>query len=175
MRTLTPLILLGLATVIPCQAQNPSVYVRTAPDGRGWQVGNSLVEREVIFDAATGLRSVAWKSKVTGTDFLAAARDRRQWGIEFSVDVDGAALPGAAHSTSDFSGLPSASPEQNKFDFVSANTREMERSGELLEVKLKAKWQPVDVSVFYAVYDGHPVIRKWIAITNRGKSTVSLS
>jgi alpha-galactosidase len=175
MRTITLPILLGLATVVTCQAQSTSVYVRTAPDGRGWKVGNALVEREVIFDAGTGLRSLAWKSKVTGTDFLQAARDLHQWGIEFSVDVDGTALPGAAHSPADFSGLPSSSPEQKKFDFVSSNTREIERSGELLEVKLKARAQPVDVSVFYAVYAGHPVIRKWIAITNRGRSTITLS
>ena len=32
-----------------------------------------------------------------------------------------------------------------------------------------------EVSAFYAVYSGHPVVRKWIAITNRSDSAIRLS
>ena len=31
------------------------------------------------------------------------------------------------------------------------------------------------MTVFYAVYDAHPVVQKWIAITNRGTAAVTLS
>jgi alpha-galactosidase len=158
-----------------CRAQNEGVYVRTAPGGSGWTIGNALIERELHFDPQTGLHSLVWKSKVTGTDFLQRGRDLHQWGNEFSVDVDGSALAGALPTAVNASAPPSTSQEPVSFDLVGSDNHQIDRSGEVLEIKLRAKLQPIELSVFYAVYTGHPVIRKWIAITNRSASPVTLS
>ena len=61
------------------------------------------------------------------------------------------------------------------FDLVGADTHDLLPGGKLLEIKLKARTKPIEVSVFYAVYQGHPVVRKWIAITNRGTAPITLS
>ena len=168
-------VVLGLATVFACRAQDEVAYVRTSPGGTGWAIGNEFVERELLFDPQTGLHTVVWKSKSTGTDFLQRARDAHQWGNEFSVTVDGSTLVGSlatAHSPA--MPLPT-SPEPVSFDLIGFDSHQIDRSGKVLEIKLKAKLKPIEVSVFYAVYVGHPVIRKWIAITNRGASPITLS
>ena len=58
---------------------------------------------------------------------------------------------------------------------MGAETRDIAPDGKLLEVKLKSNKQPLEVSAFYAVYSGHPVVRKWIAITNRSDQAIRLS
>lgn len=67
-------------------------FVRTNAEGRGWTVGNALVEREINFDPKLGLYTASWRHKVTGTDFMEAGRERRSRGGEFSVLVDGDSL-----------------------------------------------------------------------------------
>lgn len=46
--------------------------------------------------------------------------------------------------------------------------------GQLLRVDLSNARAHLDVSVFYAVYDDHPAIRKWITVTNRGTTATYL-
>jgi alpha-galactosidase len=53
--------------------------------------------------------------------------------------------------------------------------RDTSPAGKVLVVKLKAREKPLEVEAFYAVYDGHPVVRKWLGITNRGNSPVTIS
>jgi alpha-galactosidase len=146
-----------------------SAFVRTSAQGKSWTVGNGLVEREIRFDPKFGLSTENWIHKVTGRNFLkkelatgpldSAARN----GPDFLFQVDGTPLAGAK------SGF---SPD---FDFVSAQESDIVPSGRVLEVKLRGTTKPLEVSVFYAVYSGHPVIRKWLAMTNRGGQPVKLS
>jgi alpha-galactosidase len=151
-------------------AQTGSAYVQAGPDRRSWKIGNGLVEREVRYSPHHGLYTESWVHKLTGTDFLRQKlpsaqpwkRDS-QWRIEFEFYVDADHFAGA-----------NPGPEAD-FDLVGAETRDVAPHGRLLEAKLKAKKRPLDVSVFYAVYDGHPVIRKWIAVTNRGEQAIVLS
>ena len=43
-------------------------------------VGNASIERRIAFDPATGLSTLSWLHKVTGTDFTKpAAAPRRIW------------------------------------------------------------------------------------------------
>jgi hypothetical protein len=58
---------------------------------------------------------------------------------------------------------------------VGSDVRDIAPAGKQLEIKLKARAKPVGVSVFYAVYDGHPVVRKWLAISNQGQSDITLT
>ena len=61
------------------------------------------------------------------------------------------------------------------WEFIEAKTEKLAPSGESLAINLRAKTKPIDVTIFYAVYDAHPVVQKWIAITNRGTDPVTLS
>ena len=62
------------------QPQSESSYVRAGTDGKGWAIGNALVEREIRFDPARGLYTASWRHKVTGTDFMQiAAPSKTKW------------------------------------------------------------------------------------------------
>ena len=139
------------------------VFVRTNDKGKTWTIGNSLVEREVCFDPKVGLYTKSWRHKVSEKDFLIRSSEGARRGAEFSFQADGVQMAGATRS---------ASPD---FDWAETEPRDIAPDGKLLEIKLKAKNQWLDVSVFYAVYSGHPVVRKWIAITNRRQQAVKLT
>ena len=140
-------------------AQTTSVYVNAGSDHQSWVIGNALIERRIQFDAKTGLYTAAWRHNLTGTDFVKPAPGEITRGVEFSFQADGDRLVGSGGA----------------FDLVGADTHDLLPGGKLLEIKLKARTKPLEVSVFYAVYQGHPVVRKWIAITNRGTATITLS
>jgi alpha-galactosidase len=145
-------------------------YVHRRLNGKIWLIGNGLTEREVRFEGEIGLRSVRWLHKVTGTDFLQRAQAEKQWGNEFSFESNGLLFTDAAPPPSYWNTPPFVT-----FDLVGSAVNETTPPGKCLEIKLRANFQPVEVSTFYAVYDGHPVVRKWIAITNRGTRAVTLS
>jgi len=154
----------------PAEAgETATAFVRTNQEGKSWTIGNALVERKIRFDPGMGLYTESWLHKVTGKDFMKHLSEDLPWGpetpsgAEFSFQADGAGLAGARRA-------PLAD-----FDWVAAETREIAPDGRLLKIKLKSKKQPLEVSAFYAVYSGHPVIRKWIAITNRSDHAVRLS
>ena len=146
-----------------------TAFVRTNAEGKSWTVGNALVEREIRFDPKVGLYTESWTHKVTGKNFLKESdtdlpwEPETRWGVEFSFQADTTHLAGATRG-------PSAD-----FDWVGAETSDIAPEGKLLEVKLKSKNQPLEVSTFYAVYSGHPVVRKWLAITNRSGQVIRLS
>ncbi|MGO8790776.1 MAG: alpha-galactosidase [Terriglobia bacterium] len=137
-----------------------TAFVHTNAEGKSWTVGNALVEREVHFDPEQGLHTESWLHKVTGTDFMETPRKRRNRGGEFSLWVDGDALAGTTRAL---------------WEFMEAKTDKLAPSGQSLAITLRAKTKPIDVTIFYAVYDAHAVVQKWIAITNRGTSALTLS
>ena len=149
--------------------QAATAFVHTNAEGKSWTVGNTLVEREIRFDPKVGLYTESWLHKVTGKNFLKHLDTdlpwgpETRWGAEFSFQADAAHVVGATRG-------PAAD-----FDWVAAQTSDLAPDGKLLEIKLKCAKKPIDVSAFYAVYSGHPVVRKWIAITNRGNSAIRLS
>lgn len=137
-----------------------TAFVRTNAGGQSWTVGNTLVERQINFDPKLGLHTANWRHKLTGTDFMEAARKRGAPGDEFAVLVDGDSFVGSNGSA---------------WELIEAKAQKLAPSGESLAINLRAKAKPVDVTVFYAAYDMHPVVRKWIAITNHGTAPVTLS
>jgi alpha-galactosidase len=148
--------------------ETATAFARTNAEGKSWTVGNTLVEREIHYAPNVGVYTESWRHKVTGKDFLKhLASDlpwgpETQWGAEFSFQVDHNRVAGATRGPADF-------------DFVGAETHEIAPDGKLLEIKLKGSKQPLEVSAFYAVYSGHPVVRKWIAITNRSDHPIRIS
>lgn len=137
-----------------------SVFVRTNTEGNIWTIGNTLVEREIRFDVKSGLHTTGWRHKITGTDFMEPARKRGFDGDEFSVRVDKHSVTGSNGSA---------------WKFVEAKTQTLTPSGKLVAIHLRAVTTPIDVTVFYAVFDTHPVVQKWISITNRNAGPVTLS
>jgi alpha-galactosidase len=156
------------ASLGAAEIDDHTAFVRTNVEGKSWTVGNTLVEREIRFDPKFGLYTENWIHKVTGKDFLkkwdaAPAGADPRGGPDFLFQADNTRLAGAT---------PGPSPD---FAWVAAKTTDILPGGKLLEVKLKGINKPLEVSAFYAVYSGHPVIRKWIAITNRGDRAIKLS
>jgi len=157
----------GNSVEVPAEAFSEPAYVRSG--SLTWSIGNGLVERVLKYSSENGLHTESWIHKVTGTNFLQHLPKERPWGpsttwgAEFGFQVGSENLEGA---------VPGPSPD---FEFVSARTQDINPVGKLLEIKLKAKKRPIEVSAHYAVYSGHPVVRKWIAVTNRGSQRVTLS
>lgn len=125
-----------------------------------WTIANSLVSRKLAFSAGTGLYTASWRHQVTGTDFVEAPRERRIRGAEFSIQVGAARLRGTD---------PSA------WELLEAKTQAFGPHGQLLSIHLRSVAHPIDATAFYAVYDGHPVVQKWMAIANRGDQPLLLS
>lgn len=134
--------------------------MKTGPDRRKWVIGNGLVEREIFFDAQIGLYTPSWKHGLTGTNFIKSVPAANPRGAEFYFKADGDRLAGS----------------EGSFDCVASEEHDLAvPRGRVLSIKLKARTKPIEVSVFYAVYDGHPVVRKWIAITNHSTAAIRLS
>ena len=144
-------------------AQSSLVYVSGASGKNIWTIGNGQVERQVQFDPEVGLFTPSWKHKLTGTEFIKPVRPDElhpnTHGEEFSFHADGHQLDGSGSA----------------FDLIDTATHDVSPRGKALELKLKARSKPLEVSVFYAAYEGHAAVRKWIAITNRGSKPVTLS
>jgi alpha-galactosidase len=156
-----------LSNIADCEAhaseaqidETAAAFARTRIERKSWTVGNALVERDICFDAKLGLYTAGWRHKVTGTDFMAALLGRGIKREEFSFMADADSFSGASES----------------WEFVEARTQKLTPNGELLVIHLRSKTKPIEVIVSYTVYDAHPVVRKWIAITNRGNAPVTLS
>ncbi len=141
-------------------SDDSTAFVRTNAEGKSWTIGNTFVEREVRFDPTLGIHTESWRHKVTGTDFMEPARKRRFRGDEFSFLAGKESFAGSK-------GLA--------WEFIEAKMQKLAPSGQLLAIRLRAKTKPISVTVFYAVYAMHPVVQKWIAVTNHGTELVTLS
>ena len=114
-----------------------------------WSLGNNLVERTIRFTAERGLCTTSWRHKLTGTEVIRGASCE-----EFSFQLGDRAISG-----------------RSGFRLAGAASDDLS-NGKLLRVKLRG--DGVDVEVFYAVYDGHPAVRKWITVTNTGARSAVL-
>jgi alpha-galactosidase len=149
----------------PAENLTAGAYVRTEAEGetKSWSIGNGLVERTLNFSPARGLFTETFRHKVSGRDFLMKDHSGIHTGAEFTFQADSENFSGAT-------GGPSA-----HFTLTGFQTKDLQPSGKLLEIALKGREKPLDVSVFYAVYAGHPVVRKWLSIRNSGSHTITLS
>ncbi len=149
----------------PAENFTAPAYVRAEASGetKSWAIGNGLVERTLKFSPARGLYTATFRHKVSGTDFLMKDESGTHPGAEFTFQADSENFSGAT-------GGPSA-----HFTLSGSQVKDLQPSGKVLEIALKGREKPLDVSVFYAVYAGHPVVRKWLSISNRGSQTIRLS
>jgi alpha-galactosidase len=148
-------------------AENPA-FIRTGADGQSWTVGNELVQRALRFSPGHGLFTDSWKHRLTGTDFMrqpftAAPNTEPHPGNEFSFDVGGQKVRGNTEKA------------PADFEFVRSQIDDTNAGGRVLRIVLRAKAFPLEVSVWYAVYPGHPAIRKWLSVTNGSSQSIVLS
>ncbi len=122
-----------------------------------WTIGDDQIERTVTFNAS-GLYTQKFSDLITHTDFIAPGKLRLGLSSEFSFVCDGHGYRGAS---SDFS-LISAAETQRP-------------NGKSLTIRLRAKQIPLEVSVVYDVYDGHPAIRKHLIMRNIGSAPLRFS
>jgi alpha-galactosidase len=140
-------------------------YVHSEASGetKSWAIGNGFIDRTIKFSPARGLYTAAFQHKVSGTDFLMKDESGIHAGAEFTFQADSDNFSGAT-------GGPMA-----HFTLAGSRVSDLPPSGKLLEIALKGRAKPLEVSVFYAVYAGHAVVRKWLSIRNSGSQTIKLS
>ena len=148
-------VVLAVCAVTPVVAA--PAYVRIEQQGSRWLVGNDFVERIVSFSEENGLRTESLIRKSSGTDFTAYGRQRNQFGPEFSFSANGDRLDG-----------------HKSFRFANAQTNPV-NGGQALRIVLHDRKNLLDVTVYYAVFDRYPAVRKWIAITNKSASAITLT
>jgi alpha-galactosidase len=123
-----------------------------------WTIGNDQVERRIRFEESRGLFTEGFTDLKSHTELILAENDGHSRSAEFSFAVDGRSYYGSG------SAFHLAGAEESKLP-----------KGRLLAIHLKAAQLPLEVTVRYAVYDGHPAVRKWLTIKNAGPTAVCLT
>lgn len=145
---------MGTLALVPLASAETYIHVLRANEQ--WEIGNESVARRLAFSKEHGLRTESLIYKQTGNDFTSYSRTHHRSGDEFNFRAGQERVSGGS------------------VDFVKAETKDVVR-GKILRLEFAAKDKSVDISVFYAVYDGFPAIRKWIAVTNRTSSPLTLT
>ncbi len=122
---------------------------------QSWTIGNAQIERRITFDPASGLFTARLADLSTHYDFIAT---EKRPAAEFSFACDGETLSGASSA----------------FQLLRADENKL-ADGTQLTIHLRSKAFPLDVSVVYRVYNGHPAIRKWLVLRNTASATLHLS
>jgi alpha-galactosidase len=139
----------SLLTVVLCLSASGAF-------GQSWTIGNDRIERTVTFDSVSGLKTQQIADLTTHTDFISPGKLGRRSTAEFSFVCNGETLTGAS------------------FQLLKADQSSVP-GGKSLIVHLRSKTFPLEVSVVYRVYDGHPAIRKWLVLRNSGATALHLS
>ena len=145
-----------LAVVSTCEFATAAADAKKLSN-ESWSISNEFVERKVVFSRERGLETERLLYKVTGRDFIAQGRRANSMAGEFSFSSNGRELTG-----------------KSSFVLRGSDILTLE-GGRLLRVDLSNVDARLDVSVFYAAYDEHPAIRKWLTVTNRGTTMSYLS
>ncbi len=132
-------------------------YVRIEQQGKRWLVGNDFIQRTISFSEEDGLRTESLIRKSTKTDFTECGRRNNQFGAEFGFAVDGIPLNG-----------------HKSFRFGEAKSIVVP-GGQALQILLHQRKGTLDVTVFYAVFDHYPAVRKWVTVTNNSSAVVVLT
>jgi alpha-galactosidase len=149
--------LMALLAVVSTSESTTAAADARKLTGDRWSIGNQFLERKIIFTRQHGLQTASLLYKVTGHDFIANGKGAYRMAGEFSFLADGDELTG-----------------KSSFVLSGSHVSALD-GGRLLRVDLSNVHAHLDVSVFYAVYDEHPGIRKWITVTNRGTTARYLS
>jgi alpha-galactosidase len=148
------LFLIGTLVLVPFAYAKS--YVHVLKGNERWEIGNDSVARTLSFSTGHGLRTESLIYKQTGHDFTAYGRTQNRWGDEFNLRAGQQRISGAS------------------VELINAGTKDIQ-GGKILQLDFAAKDKSLNISVFYAAYDGFPAIRKWIGVTNRTTSPVTIT
>jgi alpha-galactosidase len=123
-----------------------------------WTLANGQISRTVTFTAAQGLFTEKLSDLETHADFILPGQLRLSIAPEFSFQCNEHTYKGAG---TDFT--------------LSGAEEKTTAKGKSLTVRLRSKQIPLEVSVIYKIYDGHPVVRKQLALRNTGATPLRLS
>ncbi len=123
---------------------------------RTFSLASPDLQRTLVFDPETGLRTIAFMRRVTGTDLLSRARSTGKWTPEFDFRIDGERL------TSQSADWALVDPGPNDAAPVAA-----------LDLSFRHTRLPVEVEVNYGF--GPARCDKWIRVTNRGDRPLTLT
>ena len=147
------LIAAGFATrpVLFAAAPGRAEYSPVDDPIKTWTIGNDRIRRTVAFHPETGLLTEQLTDLSTRADFIALAKINRGMAQEFSFLCNGHQCEGA----------------NSEFELLNSGESPLPH-GKSLTIHLRHKNLPLEVSVIYSVYDGHPAIRKHLVLRNTG-------
>lgn len=120
-----------------------------------WTLTNGRVARTISFAPESGLVTQQLSDLATHTDFIPANQPA---GAEFSFQCNGHSYRGASSA----------------FTLIGAGESPLP-NGKSLTIHLRVKDLPLEISIVYAVYAGHPAIRKHLEFRNTGPDLLTLS
>ncbi|HEX4230324.1 MAG TPA: alpha-galactosidase [Bryobacteraceae bacterium] len=120
-----------------------------------WTISNGEIERTLAFNDTSGLFTQQLSDLTTHTDFIVPGKLRLKVAPEFSFQCNGRTYRGAS----------------SDFALIGADEAPLP-NGKSLAIRLRAKQLPLEVSVIYDVYDGHPAIRKQLILRNTGSEAL---
>jgi len=123
-----------------------------------WTIGNDEIQRTLAFSETSGLVTMRLSDLRTHADFITPATLRMSMAPEFVFQCNGNSYWGASSQFALLSAVESAVP-----------------NGKSLSVRLRNKELPLEVSVVYTVYEGHPVVRKHLLLRNTGSVPLHFS
>lgn len=132
------------------------ILAHAAP--QSWTIANGEVQRTIAFSEDAGLSTEKLSDLKTRTDYIPQPHPSHNVQDEFSFQCNGQSYSGAG----------------SQFALVGA-AEESIAGGKQLTIRLRAKAIPLEVSVVYAVYEGHPALRKHLVFRNTGSLVLHLS
>ena len=146
----------GVIVASAC-ALAPHAFSATPADApQTWIIANNLISRTLAFQPETGLSTRQFSSLATHAHFIGP--DEQHLAPEFSFHLNGQVCTGTNASFTLIDATPSSLP-----------------NGNVLTMRLRHKQLPLEVSVVYRVYAGHPAMRKHLVFTNTGSVPLHLS
>ena len=140
--------LLGAGFILPC-------LMFAAP--QTWTIGNGEIERTLAFGPA-GLYTERLVDLRTHTEFIESGKLSADLSAEFSFQCNGRTYSGHSSEFALIDAVQTALP-----------------NGKSLTIRLRSNHLPLEVSVIYNVYDGHPAIRKHLVLRNTGAAPLRFS
>src|SRR5208283_30469 len=123
-----------------------------------WTIGNGEISRTVTFSETSGLFTEHLSDLKTHVEFILPEKSGSGRASEFSFDCNDHTYQGAG----------------SQFSLLSASELLLP-NGKSLTIRLRSKELPLEVSVIYNVYDGHPAIRKQLILRNAGSMPLHFS
>jgi alpha-galactosidase len=120
---------------------------------RRWTIGNGLIQRVVAFSPKGGLVTEQLSGLSAQREFVLSGHLRMDMAQEFSFACEG----------HDYAGNTSA------VELLGAEETGI-HGGKRLVVRLRLRDLSLEVDVVYRVYEGHPVVRKYLLLRNTGAS-----